>query len=520
MRHALLVLLPALVLAADPTTWHRAEGGTTGYLTIQDGRVCMQQADGTGVVAMRLVPEGKVVQCYIQGRASGTTLQQDAAGVTLVAKGGERTVFTPCPAPPEAIGWQPYELPAVQPDAAKRKQVADELVKRFATEQDLRGKAIRASQGQMNQAAMAKPEVQQAWAAVNAADEDNFRWLLATLRSDGWIGRKTHGDKAHEALLLISLHNIQHLRFGATVLMQMQAELKRGEIGEMSVANVGDRLSLMLGDPLSYGIQGTVDASGKPIIPVIADAERLDANRARIGAGTMAAAVAMMGAKVLRIGPDGKLVGEGVANARGLDAIDGQRAMREPAWGLDAVAKADPALGAAIAAGKAGDGKAMSAWTKGAALPHLGLVAQVLMAQGAEPGSDSESAAISLRPLFDGMLAGMPAAADALNVMLANHLAYALVARATLPTPEELVRAGVLGDALDKAVQRPEVARSPNGHGIADTVACIRFLQGERVKAAALWRKAIELAGQRNVDLYRRRLAAAEGPAIVTELPR
>ena len=300
----------------------------------------------------------------------------------------------------------------------------------------------------------------------------------------------------------------------------MQAEAKRGEIGEMSVANVGDRLSLMLGDPLSYGIQGTVDASGKPIIPVIADAERLDANRARIGAGTMAAAVAMMGAKVLRIGPDGKLVGEGVANARGLDAIDGQRAMREPAWGLDAVAKADPALGAAIAAGKAGDGKAMSAWTKGAALPHLGLVAQVLMAQGAEPGSDSESAAISLRPLFDGMLAGMPAAADALNVMLANHLAYALVARATLPTPEELVRAGVLGDALDKAVQRPEVARSPNGHGIADTVACIRFLQGERVKAAALWRKAIELAGQRNVDLYRRRLAAAEGPAIVTELPR
>jgi hypothetical protein len=118
------------------------------------------------------------------------------------------------------------------------------------------------------------------------------------------------------------------------------------------------------------------------------------------------------------------------------------------------------------------------------------------------------------------MLAGLPPAADALQVMMANHLAYALVARATPPTPEELVRAGVLGNELDKAVQRPEVARSPNGHGIVDTVACIRFLQGDRVKAAALWRKAIELAAPRKEELYHRRLAAAEGPATATALPR
>lgn len=518
MRHALLLLLTGLAAAADPTTWQRTEGGTVSYLTIHDGRACLQQATGLGIAGMRLVADGDGQACYALGQPSGTRLRQDATGVTLHGTKGEPTRFTPCPAPPEPVGWQPYELPAVQADAAKRKAVADELVKRFAKEQDLRSKAMRASQGQMSQAAMAKPEVQAAWAEIQAADEDNFRWLLATLRSDGWIGRKTHGDKAHEALLLISLHNIQHLRFGATVLAQMQAELKRGEIGEMSVANVGDRLSLMLGDPLSYGIQAMGDASGKPIIPVIADAERLDANRARIGVGTMASAAAMMGAKVLRIDPDGKLVGEGVANARGLDAVDGQRAMREPVWGLDAVAMADPALGAAITAGKAGDSKPMTAWTKRAAMPHLGLVGQVLMAQGA--GSDSEGATVGLRPLFDGMLAGMPPAAVALNVMMANHLAYALVARATPPTPEELARAGVLGDALDKAVQRPEVARSPNGHGILDTVACIRFLQGERVQAAALWRKAIALADAKNAELYRRRLAAAEGPATAAALPR
>ena len=517
MRYALL-LLTSLAMAADPTTWQHAEGGTVGYLTIQDGRVCMQQADGLGRGGMRLVPEGDIQVCYILGKPNGNRLQQEATRVTLIGPAGERTVFAACSAPPEPIGWQPYELPAVQADAAKRKAVADELVKRFAKEQALRSKAMRASQGQMSQAAMAKPEVQQARAEINAADEDNFRWLLATLRSDGWIGRTTHGDQAHEALLLISLHNIQHLRFGATVLAQMQAEAKRGEIGEMSVANVSDRLSLMLGEPLSYGIQATGDASGKMIIPVIADAERLDANRARIGVGTMASAVAMMGAKVLRIGPDGKLVGEGVTNARGLDAVDGQRALREPAWGLDAVAAADPTLGAAITAGKAGESKPMTAWTKSAALPHLSLVAQVLIAQGA--GTDSESAIVALRPLFDGMLAGMPPAADALNVMLANHLAYALVARDTPATTEELARAGVLGDALDQAVQRPEVARSPNGHGILDTVACIRFVQGDRAKAAALWRQAIALAEAKNAELYRRRLAAAEGPATATALPR
>ncbi len=62
-----------------------------------------------------------------------------------------------------------------------------------------------------------------------------------------------------------------------------------------------------------------------------------------------------------------------------------------------------------------------------------------------------------------------------------------------------------------KAVRRPEVARSPNGHGI---------LQGERAKAAAMWRKAIALADAKNTELYRRRLDTAEGPATVAALPR
>ena len=64
LRYALL-LLTSLAMAADPTTWQHAEGGTVGYLTIQDGRVCMQQADGLGRGGMRLVPEGDIQMCYL-----------------------------------------------------------------------------------------------------------------------------------------------------------------------------------------------------------------------------------------------------------------------------------------------------------------------------------------------------------------------------------------------------------------------------------------------------------------------
>jgi hypothetical protein len=521
MRHLLFcLLLPALVLGADPVTWQHTEKGEIQYLTIQDGRACLQLADGFSIGSMRLLPDGNGVASYLLGKPTGVRIEQAPSSVTLQSATGVRTVFSPCATPPETIGWLPYVLPPTQADAAKRKLVADELVKRFAKEQELRGTAMRLSQGRMSQEAMAKPEVKKAWAEISATDEDNRLWLERTLRSDGWIGRKSHGDKAHEALLLISLHNVQHLRFSATILEQMRAEQKRGEIAEMSVANIADRVALILGDPLSYGIQATVDATGKPVIPVIADGDRLEANRARIGVGSLASAVAMMGAKVLRIGEDGRLVGEGVINARGLDAVDGQRALREPAWGLDAIATADPALGAAITAGKAGDAKPITAWTRSANLAHLGLVAQVLMAQGSIPGTDSEAAVVALRPLFDGMLAGLPAAADGLTVMMANVLAYSLVARATPPSAEELARAGILGDQLDAAVRRPEVARSPNGHAITDTIACIRFLQGDRTKAAGLWKKAIELAGAQAPELYRKRLAVAQGQDAKIPLPR
>jgi hypothetical protein len=260
-------------------------------------------------------------------------------------------------------------------------------------------------------------------------------------------------------------------------------------------------------DPMAYGIQASVDASGKPVLPVIADLDRLAANRRRIGQPGIASIASQMGATILRIGPDGLLVGKGPGALTGIDAVDAQRARREPGWGLAAIADADAMLKPALAAAKAGNKAPMADWTRQADPGHRQLLADVLMAQTAD--GDGETAIAALRPALDGLLDGLPKQDD-LRIIVGNALAYALVARPVEPTAEELARAVALAAQLDKALGRKEIAGSPLGHGIADTVACVRFRQGDRVAAAALWRKAITLAGKRpGTDLYQRRLAAA-----------
>jgi hypothetical protein len=515
----LLICSHLALAAAEATSWQHQEGTEIQYLTIADGTACIQTADGSGVWAVRLVSEAGKVVCYRMGKPAGQQLVQTPTEVTVVDHEHPGIVFTPCPTPPESIGWQPYALPPTVADPAKRKQIADELVKRFATEQELRHDAIQQAHGQMDQQTMQQPEVQAKWQLVNRTDEDNRLWVETTLRRDGWIGRKTHGDKATEALLLIGLHNVSHLRLAATLQAQWQAEWKRGELNEMAFANISDRLALMLAGTMSYGIQATVDASGQPVVPVIADGDKLDANRKRIGQPPMASAAASMGAKVLRIGDDGRLVGEGAANAKGLDTLDQRHAMRDPAWGLTAAGQADAALGAAIAAAKAGDAGPLTAWTKQANSAQRNLVGQLLMGQGQGPGQDSDIVVVSLRPLFDGMIAGTPPAED-LRLLLSNTLAYGLVARPTAPTAEELARAVALAEPLEAAVRRPEIIANSLGHCIADTIACIRFRQGDRAKAATWWHQALTWAGAQAPELYRKRLAIAEGADAADILPR
>lgn len=520
-RTAPLLLLAVCLSAADPApgTYQSAGTDPTIYLTLDDRLGVLQTADGQAVGFFRLVREDGGIRLYRFGNPFGTSLVVDPGGVALLAQ-GERQIYAPCPTPPEPIGWQPYELPATEADPAKRKAVAKELQRRFDTEQRLRHEAIKLSGGQMDQATLQKPEVAKKWQEVNAADEDNKRWLLTTLRGHGWIGRKSHGAQAHQAILLIALHNVNHLRLGATVLAQMRAELERKEVDEMAVANIADRFALVTGEPLSYGIQATIGMDGKPIIPILADAAQVDANRTRIGQPPLATAAAMMQATVVRIGPDGRLVAGGAAAVTGLDAIDIRKAMSDPAWGLAEAGKADAALGQALAAAAQGDPKPLTAWTKAAPQSHRDLLNRILQQVGrVAPGQDAEAAVVAQRALLDGFLAGLPARDDG-RILLANSLAYGLSARAAAPNAEELARAVALAKDLEAALKRPEVAKGPYGHGIADTIACVRYREGKLPAAVALWKKAIALADKADADLYRRRLAVAEAGDAAAALPR
>ncbi len=490
------------------------------YLILDERRAVLQNEQGQALVAYRVVREADGQVLFRVGKPTAMRVVARGDGVTVVDGDGKPVfadLFALCPEPPEAIGWQPYDLPETDADPDRRRAVAAELDRRFNLEQRLRGEAIALMGGRMDAATMDKPEVTKKWQEVEAADEDNRAWLSTTLRNSGWIGRKTHGDKAHQAVLLVMLHNVADLRLAATALAKMQAEADRGEIGEASIANLADRFALTMGEPLTYGIQAVGGEDGRPIIPIIADAARVDANRKRIGQPPMAKAAAMMQATVVRIGEDGRLVPGDAAAVAGLDAIDWRKAVTDPGWGLAEAGKVDPVFAAAVTAARAGDAAPLTAWCKQVPKQHRDLLANMLLGLGrVAAGGD---AVVAERPLVEGYLAAVPAQDDA-RILVGNLLANALVARGTAPGTEDLERAVVLAKDLEAALERPDVERHPLAHTIADTLACIRYREGQLPAAAALWQKAMTLAGAKSPELYRRRLEAAEAGDATAPLPR
>jgi hypothetical protein len=103
-----------------------------------------------------------------------------------------------------------------------------------------------------------------------------------------------------------------------------------------------------------------------------------------------------------------------------------------------------------------------------------------------------------------------PQPAEAIWVYLANQVAYNIAGGAHEPTAADLVHAVRLADGLQAAVEDC----GTDIHHLIDTIACVRFRQGDRATAAALWRRAIQAAtdqGDAVPNLYRQRLAAASG---------
>jgi hypothetical protein len=85
---------------------------------------------------------------------------------------------------------------------------------------------------------------------------------------------------------------------------------------------------------IADGIQAVSGEDGRPIIPIISDADQVDANRKRIGQPPLAKAAAMSQATVVRIAEDGRLVSGGANAVMGLDGLDRRKAVTDPGWGL------------------------------------------------------------------------------------------------------------------------------------------------------------------------------------------
>jgi hypothetical protein len=273
---------------------------------------------------------------------------------------------------------------------------------------------------------------------------------------------------------------------------------------------------------MAYGVQATMDAEGRPVMPVIADIAALNRNRERIGQPPLAASLAMMRAKAVYLDDAGRLAEPTGAGATGLEQLDIAAACREPKTGLEQAGGYEPALGAALTAAAAADPAALTAWTSSAPKWKRDLIGRVVLAISSAPpaGVDSETAVCDRRALYDGMIAGLPADDD-LRIVLMNTLAYSLVARAAPPDDGAMRRAAELTEPLAVAITRPEVRGSGLGQGIIDTVACVRFRQGRYDEAAALWRDLLQLQAQgAERALYQRRLAAAEAKAATGDLPR
>jgi hypothetical protein len=249
--------------------------------------------------------QGKI-QCFSLG-APIAEVETTLNGVSLVGS-HERFDFTPVASPPATIGWQPYELPAEAAEPATRKSITRELLKRFQRRQALRASVIKLIGDRTEAQTADDPAIAAAQRAVMAADADNRIWLLDALRTHGWIGRASHGDKAHEALLGLTVYSSRDLRLAATVLAQLRKEFARNEITEASVAMVADRLAMVMSDPTRYGLEEVTRTDGQICVIVLADLAEVDAGRARIGKPPLADEARQRKALIIRLDADGRQI--------------------------------------------------------------------------------------------------------------------------------------------------------------------------------------------------------------------
>jgi hypothetical protein len=312
MLHRLLyiILLIHALSGEDlkPGIYISAVGDQPRYLTIDAGRLCMQDPAGAALFAMRLVRHDGLIVGYRFGTPEGTGAAMRPNGsLALTYADGTADVFAPCAEPPEAVGWAAFDLPPAGADPARTQAVAKELIARYRRERQLEARAQHLmGETVVEVGAHISPEVLKASDELKRAVDENRAWLTRTLRDGGAIGRRTHGAQAHQVLMRM-IGDGEYLRLSATVLQHGAAESKDGVIAELRLAQLADSLALHLGEPMAYGTQTTWKDT-QAIIPVIADAALLEANRARLQLPPLSGFAQAADALIVRVGEDGRAV--------------------------------------------------------------------------------------------------------------------------------------------------------------------------------------------------------------------
>jgi hypothetical protein len=180
-----------------------------------------------------------------------------------------------------------------------------------------------------------------------------------------------------------------------------------------------------------------------------------------------------------------------LASLLAISALATPGTLPEPQAAIRAMVERDPALGEALAGTQRGDTGPLIRWLNRAdgrdrqALAVFTLAECGALEAAHPPGfttSDQDLYRLRYRLIA---LAALSTERTDLDLAIENALAYGLVAGTATPTADGLARAVAILPRLEAAV-----AKLPD-HGLIDTIACVRFRQGEFETARHLWSTAL-----------------------------
>lgn len=203
--------------------------------------------------------------------------------------------------------------------------------------------------------------------------------------------------------------------------------------------------------------------------------------------------------------------------AQGIVTIDLAAAIRDPEQGLLQARQADPLLARALEEAHLGRRDALVAWIAMAGIEPRAALGAILRA--ARKSASSPDLVRTRDLLLDDFLAGCPREEESW-ITVADSVAHAIVVNDAPPDASRLAMASALAGHLASALEdaNTDVDR------LLDTIACIRYREGDAAAAIDLWKRAATAAN--SVDrataagLYRHRLTAAGSRTPASDLLR